>query len=202
MSLLGIPAEARLLILKHLFSDSRVVIGSRYDPNSRAIVQEQVFEILLACKQIRTEGQGLFAKSTQLVVYCQDYGTIDVPTALFLTYIPHIESLTLSLRYDDDGSCQYFDPRVLPNVKVLNLVDSSSAGEEWSSESVLQLDEWLDILDDLTDRFTVEDCSAYFQTCRRIPHGRLSRLMELASDLRPYTFQVIMHSLHVSSHLR
>ena len=198
MSLLGIPTEARLLILKHLFSDSRIIIGSRYDCESRTTIQEPGFAILLTCKQVRAEGQRLLAKSTQLFIYCQDYTTVDVPTGVFLTYVLHIERLTLEIDEGFEGSermSRYFDPRILPNLKVLNLIDTFGNWHERSMDTYgnLELDEWFDVLRGRNNSFLPEECVAQSQANRVNPCCRATRLTELALSVRPYNFKVFMH---------
>ena len=201
MSLLGIPTEARLLVLKHLFSDSRIIIGSRYDWKSRTTVQEPGFAILLTCKQVRAEGQRLLAKSTQLFIYCQDYTTVDVPTGVFLTYILHIERLTLEIDEGLEGEeglkgpediSRYFDPRILPNLKVLNLIDTCGCSERLSDED-LGFDEWFDVLRGRNNSYLQEVCILQSQGHRTDSYSRATRLTELALSVRPNNFQVFMH---------
>ena len=160
LSLLQIPAESRLLILKYLFADSRVTIGKRYHPNSKVVHQELELAILFTCKQVSIEGRSLIACSTRLFVYRKNYTTLDLATAPWLTYIPYVEHLTLSLRLDEVDACQYFDPRVLPNLKVLNIMNIPATSNDWLSDVVLRPDEWQDILRGFNDSLLLDERTA------------------------------------------
>ena len=120
-----------------------------------------------------------------------------MPTGVFPTYILHIEHLTLEIEEQVEEQVgainQYFDPRILPNLKVLNLVDTFGDNHERSNDRPIELDEWLDVLRGRNNSFLPDECVAQSQSHRANFSSRPSRLTELALSVRPYTFKVLMH---------
>ena len=119
-----------------------------------------------------------------------------MPTGVFLTYILHIERLTLEIDEGLEGSEDisiYFDPRILPNLKVLNLIDTLGNWHERSIDNNLELDEWFDVLRGRNNSFLPEECVAQSQANRESSCSRATRLTELALSVRPCNFKVFMH---------
>ena len=153
-SILRLPSEVRQTIFRHLFADSEVVIGDKYDGEVWKVHQSLEVAVLLSCKQLCLEAQGPLASLTRLVIADQDYCTSHIFTPVFLTYVPRIEHLTLYL-----GRCKLattFDARAMPALKVLHLrraheVDSSM---EYQPED-LHIDQWDDFYEGREDKFVI-----------------------------------------------
>ena len=104
-SLLGVPAEVRLLIYKALFHDSRITIKG--DDRQRKVEHEYPSVLLLTCRQIRQEALPIDISSTSLIIDARkprghDYNsrsTYSISGVVPEKYISGIKHFSLILKH-------------------------------------------------------------------------------------------------------
>lgn len=169
-SFLHIPIELRILILRHVFAESKVVIGARYLPCWQTGYSKLETGILLTCKQLHKEGQELLASSTRLEVYYKGYSFDRIPNNVCLDYeyVSFIKHLTLLIGYyDTDEFC--FQPQQLPGLEFLQLIGLCENHDETVDSSALSLGEWNGLMQGGRDRLIIDTWALCVETCEGIP---------------------------------
>lgn len=130
---LKLPAEARNLIYKVLFTSNKIVVSSTWTPYT------DHFQILFACRQFYNEAYQLFY--TVSTFYLKDRHALDSWTILAPpTYLPLVKHVQL----DKVPDLVYLNHDILPSLQTLTVSTAALYNPPWHRDQPLAFDELSD----------------------------------------------------------